>query len=125
MKKSSPILFTLLMLVAPAYAIGATANTIYLPIVMYTKPPVPTAPPTGTATNTPTITPTPQPTDTPQPTTTNTPIPTPTKGNCDSHYPTVCIPPPPPDLDCSDIPYRSFTVLQPDPHTATVSGGAI
>ncbi len=104
------------MLVAPAYAIGATANTIYLPIVMYTKPPVPTAPPTGTATNTPTITPTPQPTDTPQPTTTNTPIPTPTKGNCDSHYPTVCIPPPPPDLDCSDIPYRNFTVLQPDPH---------
>ena len=35
-------------------------------------------------------------------------------------YPTVCIPPPPPDLDCGDIPYRSFTVLwnvpDPDPH---------
>jgi micrococcal nuclease len=26
----------------------------------------------------------------------------------------VCIPPPPPDLDCSDIAYRRFTVLPPD-----------
>ena len=24
--------------------------------------------------------------------------------------------PPPPDLDCPDIPYRNFTVLPPDPH---------
>lgn len=37
-------------------------------------------------------------------------------GNCDPAYPTVCIPPPPPDLDCGDIPYRRFTVLAPDPH---------
>ncbi len=35
---------------------------------------------------------------------------------CDPSYPTVCIPPPPPDLDCADIPYRRFTVLPPDPH---------
>jgi micrococcal nuclease len=28
----------------------------------------------------------------------------------------VCIPPPPPDLDCPQIPYRNFTVLPPDPH---------
>ena len=35
---------------------------------------------------------------------------------CDPSYPTVCIPPPPPDLDCADIPYRSFRVLPPDPH---------
>lgn len=35
---------------------------------------------------------------------------------CDPSYPTVCIPPSPPDLDCSDIPHRRFTVLQPDPH---------
>jgi hypothetical protein len=35
---------------------------------------------------------------------------------CDPAYPTVCIPPPPPDLDCADIPYRRFTVLPPDPH---------
>lgn len=35
---------------------------------------------------------------------------------CDPSYPSVCIPPPPPDLDCGDIPHRRFTVLQPDPH---------
>lgn len=37
-------------------------------------------------------------------------------GNCDPAYPSVCIPPPPPDLDCSDIPHRRFRVLAPDPH---------
>ena len=31
-------------------------------------------------------------------------------------YPTVCIPPPPSDLDCGDVPYRNFPVLPPDPH---------
>jgi micrococcal nuclease len=36
--------------------------------------------------------------------------------NCDPSYPTVCIPPPPPDLDCKDIPYKKFKVLPPDPH---------
>ena len=36
--------------------------------------------------------------------------------NCDPSYPTVCIPPPPPDLDCKDITYRRFKVLPPDPH---------
>lgn len=36
--------------------------------------------------------------------------------NCSPAYPTVCIPPPPPDLDCGDIPHRRFTVLPPDPH---------
>jgi len=39
-----------------------------------------------------------------------------TKDTCDPSYPTVCIPPSPPDLDCSDIRYRNFEVLQPDPH---------
>ena len=40
------------------------------------------------------------------------------RGNffCDPAYPTVCIPPPPPDLDCGDIPSRNFRVLPPDPH---------
>ena len=36
--------------------------------------------------------------------------------NCDLSYPTVCIPPRPPDLDCGEIPHRNFTVLPPDPH---------
>jgi hypothetical protein len=38
------------------------------------------------------------------------------RSGCDPSYPTVCIPPPPPDLDCKDIPYRRFKVLPPDPH---------
>ncbi len=37
-------------------------------------------------------------------------------GRCDPSYPGVCIPPPPPDLDCKDIPDRHFRVLPPDPH---------
>jgi micrococcal nuclease len=35
---------------------------------------------------------------------------------CDPAYPTVCIPSPPPDLNCGDIPHRRFEVLPPDPH---------
>ncbi len=35
---------------------------------------------------------------------------------CDSSYPTVCIPPYPPDLDCGEIQFANFEVLQPDPH---------
>lgn len=35
---------------------------------------------------------------------------------CDASYPTVCIPSPPPDLDCADIPHHDFVVRQPDPH---------
>ncbi|CCF85562.1 thermonuclease family protein [Nitrolancea hollandica] len=37
-------------------------------------------------------------------------------GNCDPSYPGVCIPPPPPDLDCKDVSYRRFAVVAPDPH---------
>jgi len=47
------------------------------------------------------------------------PAPTPapkTDSNCDPSYPTVCIPPYPPDLDCGDISHRRFEVLPPDPH---------
>jgi len=39
---------------------------------------------------------------------------------CDPSYPTVCIPSPPPDLDCNDLPFRQFQVRRdvaiPDPH---------
>jgi micrococcal nuclease len=58
-----------------------------------------------------------------QPTSVPQPVPTPAPssraaplGNCSSAYPTVCIPPPPPDLDCRQIPFRRFQVLAPDPH---------
>src|SRR5262245_32696462 len=44
----------------------------------------------------------------------------PSRTNCAASYPDECIPPPPPDLDCADIPYRNFRVLwnvpDPDPH---------
>ncbi len=50
-----------------------------------------------------------------------TPPPLPTyvvaEGNCDPSYPTVCIPPKPPDLNCEDVfPLVNFRVLPPDPH---------
>jgi hypothetical protein len=48
------------------------------------------------------------------PTTTTTTVPPPS--NCDPSYPTVCIPSPPPDLNCGDVPFTDFVVLQPDPH---------
>jgi hypothetical protein len=38
------------------------------------------------------------------------------QSECDPSYPNVCIPPPPPDLNCDDIDARNFTVLSPDPH---------
>jgi micrococcal nuclease len=44
------------------------------------------------------------------------PVHTAVGGVCDAAYPGVCIPPPPPDLDCADVPYRGFRVLAPDPH---------
>ena len=36
--------------------------------------------------------------------------------DCDPAYPSVCIPSPPPDLNCGDIEFRRFEVLEPDPH---------
>ncbi|MGI0012777.1 MAG: thermonuclease family protein [Nitrososphaera sp.] len=36
--------------------------------------------------------------------------------DCDPSYPDVCIPSPPPDLDCGDISYRNFRVVGSDPH---------
>jgi hypothetical protein len=53
---------------------------------------------------------------------TSSPPPT---GNCDRAYPTVCIPPLPPDLDCSEIPYRNFKVLPPDPDHFDGDGNGI
>ena len=38
------------------------------------------------------------------------------ENNCDPSYPDVCIPVWPPDVDCSDISYSNFRVLQPDQH---------
>jgi hypothetical protein len=98
-------------------------------IITYT----PTATPVVTRTSIPTLTRTRVPTWTPNPeitplristkppsTSTRAVIaPAPTQqanNNCSAAYPSVCIPPAPPDLNCPDIPYRNFTVLPPDPH---------
>ena len=44
----------------------------------------------------------------------------PPSASCAASYPDVCIPPPPPDLDCGQIGQRRFrvvhTVASPDPH---------
>ncbi|MEP0858857.1 hypothetical protein NDI34_22930, partial [Trichocoleus sp. DQ-U1] len=39
-------------------------------------------------------------------------------GQCSPAYPNVCIPPPPPDLNCGDVEFKNFQVLPPDPHNA-------
>jgi micrococcal nuclease len=46
-------------------------------------------------------------------------------GPCDPSYPTVCIPPAPPDLDCADIRFRDFRVLAPDPHHLDGGGDGV
>ncbi len=51
--------------------------------------------------------------------------PPPPADDCDPAYPTVCIPSPPPDLNCDDIPYRNFVVLPPDPHRFDGDGDGI
>ena len=38
------------------------------------------------------------------------------KSKCDESYPDFCIPHSPPDLNCSDVSEKRFTVLSPDPH---------
>lgn len=45
-----------------------------------------------------------------------------TTGSCHESYPGVCIPPPPPDLDCGDLPHRHVRVLPPDPHNLDGDG---
>jgi micrococcal nuclease len=40
----------------------------------------------------------------------------PARGGCDASYPDVCIAPPPPDLDCRDVPHANFRVVGADPH---------
>jgi hypothetical protein len=76
---------------------------------------IPTGPapsPQPTPSPSPSVAPSPSPSAAPPP---PSPSPSPRAG-CDPAYPTVCIPPPPPDLDCKDIPYKNFKVLPPDPH---------
>lgn len=70
-----------------------TTTTVSLP------PPPPPPAPIETE-----IAPPPQPEPAPEP-----------AGNCDPAYPSVCIPSGP-DLDCPEVSYKDFQVLEPDPH---------
>ncbi len=106
-----------------------TAQRTYLPIVHNDPTPQPTPRPgEPTWTRTPRPTSTLRPTTTPLPTATatatntatatatRTPTVTNTRNPCDPSYPDVCIPSPPPDLNCTDIEYRNFRVILDDPH---------
>ncbi len=55
---------------------------------------------------------------------TSLPVPS-SRSGCDPSYPDLCLPPPPPDLDCRDIPQRRFRVLPPDPHRLDADGDGI
>jgi micrococcal nuclease len=44
---------------------------------------------------------------------------------CDPAYPDVCIPSPPPDLSCRDVPHARFRVLPPDPHGFDGNGDGV
>ena len=46
-------------------------------------------------------------------------------GRCDPNYSGACIPPPPPDLDCSDITERRFRVVGTDIHRFDSDGDGI
>jgi hypothetical protein len=103
---------------AEIYLHTEIAATIYAELALLeTSTPVPTNTliPTNTLFPTSTVMPTNTPTIAPTmvliPTAFNA-----ASSNCDPSYPDVCIPSPPPDLNCDDIPYRRFRVLPPDPH---------
>lgn len=46
-------------------------------------------------------------------------------GECDPSYPDVCIAPPPPDLNCDDVPYSNIKVEGDDPHEFDREGDGI
>lgn len=73
------------------------------------EPPPTTADPASPPPPPPPVAPQPVAPPAPPPTTPATP-------GCDPSYPTTCIPPGPPDLDCGDVPDRAFAVTGPDPH---------
>lgn len=104
---------------------------VYLPSIVRPYPTTPVIP-TATITPIPTAISSPTPENTPVvptavvtvwPTETATIAPSPTSpeptrdpARCAAEYPTVCIAPPPPNLNCDDILDRNFVVLPPDRH---------
>jgi hypothetical protein len=76
-----------------------------LPVVAAQSPSIPTPVPTPAAEATQTLQPSPQ--------------------TCDPSYPDVCIPPPPPVLACTEIPFRNFRVTGADPHGYDSDGNGL
>lgn len=111
---SAPVPGRSLELATPSQVVAPTVPLTALPTTVETATVAPAPAPGGT------LAPTPRP-PTSTPRATMTPIPPRTvaptaRTNCDPSYPTVCIPPLPPDLDCGQIPFRRFVVRPPDPH---------
>lgn len=101
---------------AVTQAATATGEASATPRPTATSPPTsspspePTAPPTQPPTQAPTQPPTQPPAAPPAaPPATQPPV-----ANCEPAYPSICLTPGV-DVDCSEIPYRNFTVLPPDP----------
>ena len=46
-------------------------------------------------------------------------------GRCHPSYPDVCLPPPPPDLDCADVAAQAFRVTGEDPHRLDGNGDGV
>jgi micrococcal nuclease len=44
---------------------------------------------------------------------------------CEPSYPDLCLPPPPPDLDCPDVPSKRFRVVGADPHRFDGDGDGV
>jgi micrococcal nuclease len=53
------------------------------------------------------------------------PDPSQPRPGCDPNYTGACIPPPPPDLDCGEIPDRNFASVGSDPHNFDVDHDGI
>ncbi|MDQ3103671.1 MAG: thermonuclease family protein, partial [Actinomycetota bacterium] len=66
-----------------------------------------------------------QPDPQPEPEPTSAPAPSGGGGNCDPSYSGECIPPYPPDLDCTEISAQGFNVVGDDPHGFDADGDGI
>ena len=116
------ILFVLIGVTAPPPSEKSDSKVKGETATQEVASPSPENSPTPSASPSPSPTSTPSPSPSPAKTVISSPSPT-TQSNsssarsgCDLSYPTVCIAPPPPDLDCKDVSYKGFKVLPPDPH---------
>ncbi len=108
---AAPLIIEITATFPPADTSTATSTATFTPQPSQTPLPL-----TATPTSLPTRVPTQVIPISPPPMNTLPPAPPPVTRNCDPSYPDVCIAPPPPDLNCKDVPYKNFRVLPPDSH---------